>query len=178
MRIMDKQSFLKKYRSEHSEIWAYLVLEIILDVVGAIIIVVNAKELIGYHSRHDEPKLVFLIFLGLFFWILGLVFLGRIKSVESEGNKEYERYLISCSTNQNSNDTGAWMCSKCGRYNENSRLLCCQCSEPKPYVIIQRVNKPQRGNNTVDVDSWICPNCGIQNKNYVGTCGCGEVKPR
>ena len=26
-------------------------------------------------------------------------------------------------------------------------------------------------------DTWTCPNCGKIMPNYVGTCGCGEVKP-
>lgn len=27
-------------------------------------------------------------------------------------------------------------------------------------------------------NEWLCPKCGKINANYVGTCGCGEVKPR
>lgn len=26
-------------------------------------------------------------------------------------------------------------------------------------------------------NEWKCPKCGSINQNYVGTCGCGEVKP-
>lgn len=178
MQFMDKSSFLKKYRSEHPEVWFYLVLELIFDIVGTIIIIVNAKELIEYHSRHDEPKLIFLVFLGALFWILGIIFLGLIKNVEANGNKEYEQYLISYSANQNSSTPNTWICPKCGGYNENSRLLCSRCSEPKPYVITGQNGVHQQNNNTVNTNSWICPNCGRQNQNYVGTCGCGEVKTR
>lgn len=178
MQFIDKSSFLKKYRSEHAEIWVYLILEIIFDIFGTIIIVVNAKELIGYHSEYDEPKLVLLIFLGLFFWVLGLIFLSLIKKVESNGNKEYERYLISCSTNQNFDSKSTWICSKCGSYNENGRLICSRCSEPKPYVITRQNHIQQPKNNIADNNSWVCPNCGRQNQNFVGTCGCGEVKPK
>lgn len=27
-------------------------------------------------------------------------------------------------------------------------------------------------------NEWKCPKCGKINQNYVGTCGCGEVKPK
>lgn len=27
-------------------------------------------------------------------------------------------------------------------------------------------------------NEWRCPKCGKINQNYVGTCGCGEVKPK
>lgn len=30
---------------------------------------------------------------------------------------------------------------------------------------------------TQGIGEWICPNCGKIHQNYVGTCGCGEVKP-
>lgn len=169
-----KKEFLNEYRSKHPEIWVYLILELIFDIAGAIVIIINAKELIGYHSRYDEPKLVFFVFLGLFLWILGLIFLCLIKRVESNGNQEYEHYLITYSTTQQNSNNNTWICSKCGNYNENSRLLCSRCSEPKPYFISQQ-KTVHRQNNT---NGWICPNCGKENQNYVGTCGCGEAKPR
>lgn len=28
-----------------------------------------------------------------------------------------------------------------------------------------------------DENTWECPNCGKINQNYVGTCGCGTLKP-
>lgn len=169
--MKSKKEFLSEYRSKHPEIWIYLVLDLILDIVGAIIIVINAKKLIGYHSRYDEPQLVFFIFLGLFFWILGVIFTCLIKKVESNGNQEYEHYLITYSTTQHTNTNNTWVCSKCGNYNENSRLICSRCSEPKPYAITRQ------NNSTNNANSWTCPNCGKVNQNYVGTCGCGEVKP-
>lgn len=27
-------------------------------------------------------------------------------------------------------------------------------------------------------NEWKCPNCGNVNSNYVGTCGCGTLKPK
>lgn len=29
----------------------------------------------------------------------------------------------------------------------------------------------------IDENVWKCPNCGKINQNYVGSCGCGEIKP-
>ena len=140
MQLMDKSGFLKKYRSEHSEIWIYLVFELIFDIAGTIIIILNTKGLIESHSRHDEPKLVFLVFLGIFFWIMGLVFLCLIKNAEAKGNKEYENYLRDQAT---------------------------IATNPNSQAISQAAN-----------DEWVCKNCGKVNKNYVGSCGCGEVKPK
>lgn len=109
----------------------------------------------------------------MFFWILGLIFICLIKKVESNGNQEYEHYLITYSTTQNTNTNNTWICSNCGNYNENSRLLCSRCSAPKPYM-----NTVQHQNNyTVNTNGWRCPNCGRINQNFVGTCGCGQTKP-
>ena len=30
----------------------------------------------------------------------------------------------------------------------------------------------------VSENEWKCPNCGKVNQNYIGTCGCGQQKPR
>lgn len=34
-----------------------------------------------------------------------------------------------------------------------------------------------KSKNIASSNEWKCPNCGRVNQNYVGTCGCGEVKP-
>lgn len=34
---------------------------------------------------------------------------------------------------------------------------------------------PQKA--TVGANEWKCPNCGKIHQNYVGSCGCGQVKP-
>ena len=47
---------------------------------------------------------------------------------------------------------------------------------------LQQQNTPNTNGiynqNTVSSSDWHCPNCGKVNPNYVGTCGCGEVKPK
>lgn len=32
--------------------------------------------------------------------------------------------------------------------------------------------------STPSAGEWKCPKCGKINQNYIGTCGCGEVKPK
>lgn len=38
--------------------------------------------------------------------------------------------------------------------------------------------KEVAGERIPTANEWKCPKCGRINQNYVGTCGCGEVKPR
>ena len=63
-----------------------------------------------------------------------------------------------------------------GAYNDGTSLYCARCSCEKPYVITGNSNKINKSVHRADV--WICPNCGRENQNYVGSCGCGEVKPK
>ena len=137
MEPKDKSSFLKEYRSKHPEIWSYVIFEIIFDIIGTILFFWNVTELIDYyHYESDEPRIIFLIFIGILFWIIGLVFLCLIRKVESNGVKEYENYLLSLTNTQK--------------------------------------NSVQNSNSTV----WICPKCGTEHSRYVGTCGCGEERPK
>ena len=39
-------------------------------------------------------------------------------------------------------------------------------------------NNSNTPNSTVSAGEWKCPKCGKINQNYIGTCGCGEVKPK
>lgn len=34
------------------------------------------------------------------------------------------------------------------------------------------------GANNINSSEWICPNCGKRHSAYVGTCGCGEERPK
>lgn len=40
------------------------------------------------------------------------------------------------------------------------------------YNNVEKVDKKPSG------DEWKCPRCGKINANYVGSCGCGQTKPR
>ena len=37
---------------------------------------------------------------------------------------------------------------------------------------------PVRPQRAAGANEWQCPSCGRVNQNYVGTCGCGTVKPK
>lgn len=66
-------------------------------------------------------------------------------------------------------DSKYWDCPKCGVTNVSTITYCNNCGTKKPSA-----NEHLR---KVENDEWRCPNCGRINQNYVGTCGCGEIKP-
>lgn len=59
-------------------------------------------------------------------------------------------------------------CPNCGEENGYNNDYCYKC---RTYLN----QKPLSPDN---VNSWKCSKCGKINQNYVGTCGCGEVKPK
>jgi len=99
-----------------------------------------------------------------------------------------------------------WKCPNCGKINQNY-VGTCGCGEPKPKdkpafnwaeVHPELVKKPEPEEEVVaeepekkaakepepepeiepEAHEWKCPSCGKINQNYVGTCGCGEPKPK
>ncbi len=38
-------------------------------------------------------------------------------------------------------------------------------------------NEKKKEEKKASANEWRCPKCGKINQNYVGTCGCGELKP-
>lgn len=59
-------------------------------------------------------------------------------------------------------------CPNCGEINSSKNNYCYNCNT---YLH----NSAEKNNDT---NSWTCPKCGKVNQNYVGTCGCGEAKPK
>ena len=51
-------------------------------------------------------------------------------------------------------------------------------NNPYAQPIHQEAPSAPQGNAEPAAGEWKCPKCGKINKNYVGTCGCGEEKPR
>ncbi len=137
--MKSKEEFLKEHRSKHKGMYVAAVLSVIFNLIGTVIILANAIPLIKYRYIHIEGQKVFMLFLGLGFWLIGSVLIIYIKSVDRRGHQEYEDYLKS------------------------------QAS------VTHFVGETAKQNSS---DEWVCKNCGKINKNYVGSCGCGEVKPK
>ena len=100
-----------------------------------------------------------------------------------------------------------WKCAKCGKINQNY-VGTCGCGEPKPKEkpaynwnevhpelavkeepvaeepekpIKEKKEKPKKEEppeRVPEEHEWKCAKCGKINQNYVGTCGCGEPKPK
>ena len=66
-----------------------------------------------------------------------------------------------------------WKCSDCGEINSMVVTRCTVCGSPKSTGVILH-NKERK----LSEGEWLCPTCGRVNQNYVGTCGCGTIKPR
>ncbi len=59
------------------------------------------------------------------------------------------------------------ICSKCGEMNGKNNMHCFKCGNS---LITSKQPK--------NIEGWVCPQCNKENMNYVGTCGCGQVKPK
>ena len=100
-----------------------------------------------------------------------------------------------------------WKCPVCGKINQNY-VGTCGCGEPKPKdkpafnwaevhpelvksepapvekkeepeeKAVEKPKKDAPPERVPTENEWKCPNCGKINQNYVGTCGCGEGKPK
>lgn len=86
-----------------------------------------------------------------------------------EGNFEAKATEMKSASNNkehaepsNTSDEQGWVCPKCGK--RNTSQYCSNCSTKNP--------AREAGKN-----EWKCTACGKINQNYVGTCGCGQVKP-
>lgn len=137
--MKSKEEFLKEYRSKHKGMYVAAVLSVIFDIIGTVIILANVIPLIKYRYIYNESQTVFLLVLGMMFWIIGSVLIIYSRSIDRRGLSEYENYLKS------------------------------QAS------VTALGGEPTKQNSS---DEWVCKNCGKVNKNYVGSCGCGEVKPK
>lgn len=62
------------------------------------------------------------------------------------------------------------VCKNCHEQNNANNKFCIYCKYP--------LDAPSAPQPQETINTWRCKNCGRVNQNYVGTCGCGEVKPR
>ena len=80
------------------------------------------------------------------------------------------------SNNTENNENSIFIiCPNCGEHNGKNNVRCFKCHTP---LTSKANNQNKAYNQTLNKNEWICPKCGRTNQNYVGTCGCGEVKPK
>lgn len=114
---------------------------------------------IGGNSKAVEVFDIFFwaaIILGIIMIILGIVCLcskGTNKTDSSSSTEECSTIFIKC--------------PNCGEKNGSNNEYCFKCK-----TLLHSSTPPIQSNH------WVCPNCGRENENYVGTCGCGEVKSK
>ncbi len=87
------------------------------------------------------------------------------KTINPTSNPKHSKAVYSVKVKP----TGTWTCPKCGIENDGSSNSCKMCGA----IITSEALESNSANN----NTWICPNCGKINQNYVGTCGCGQIKP-
>ena len=139
--MKSKEEYMRDYRSRHPEYWIYLMISIILDIIGAIVIVANAIPLIKTRSSSKKEELFIFIIIGVCCWIVGLIFTKLLQSCDRNGVTEYEKYRTELEVEHRM------------KYQNTP------------------VSNFTNGPTVVYANEWRCPKCGKVNQNYVGTCG-------
>lgn len=126
----------------------------------------SAGSLGGSSKAVEMYSTLFYIFivLGIIFLILSIVMFCAGESSKSENTNENSK------ENTEKDKPRFVECPNCGELNSSNNSKCFKCKTDLSAIIIKR--------QTVASNEWVCPKCGRKNQNYVGTCGCGEVKPR
>lgn len=148
---------------------------ILLAVVGCLGVVLS---LIGMSNADGFG---FLLFLSIMVLIMAIILLtmssSKTKEVESiqngmanyrgnGTNRVFSQGNNTPVTNSPIPNTTIY-CSKCGEKIVGTSKFCTSCG-----------NSIKQPEHKVSANEWKCPKCGVINQNYVGTCGCGEEKPR
>lgn len=126
----------------------------------------SAGSLGGSSKAVEMYSILFYIFivLGIIFLILSIVMFCAGESSKSEDTNDNSKENIE-------KDKPRFIaCPKCGELNSSNNTKCFKCKTDLTEIINKKETKTS--------DVWICPKCGRENQNYVGTCGCGEVKPK
>lgn len=141
--------------------------------IASIILAIITKN-VANNSSHSKHNMYFMgNYIGrsswgeiydILFWlflIIGIVLIITaiaVYSIQSEDN------------NTNVDNSNCFIkCPKCGETNGKHNAQCYKC---KAKLSANPINQ------AMDTSEWVCPKCGKTNSYYVGTCGCGEVKPR
>lgn len=126
----------------------------------------SAGSLGGSSKAVEMYSTLFYIFivLGIIFLILSIVMFCAGESSKSENTN------VNSKENTEKDKPRFVECPNCGELNSSNNSKCFKCKTDLSAIIIKR--------QTVASNEWVCPKCGRKNQNYVGTCGCGEVKPR
>lgn len=99
----------------------------------------------------------FFVIAGIIMVLLGIIFLCSSSNQKEKASQNYN----------NNNSEMFIKCPNCGEENGSNNEYCYKCK-----TLLRKSSVTQSTN------SWICPKCGKINQNYVGTCGCGETKPK
>ena len=145
-----KAEFLKEYRSTHSGYYGALFCSITCTIIGVIIILMNLDNISKIMSRYASDSTKFDAMIP--FIITAVLWaLGSIflAVAKSQDREAQIEYERYLSTGETT----------------------------KSSLPSNQSTNPARTNNT-RFSEWICPKCGKRHAGYVGTCGCGEERPK
>lgn len=119
----------------------------------------NLIPLFAEDSLSSEEKSILIWWIIL--WVASTIIIGIgssiIKSAEPSTTIKSSNSPVALKT-----------CANCGTENSGTSNHCYKCGKAFQ----------SQTNNNITGSEWKCPSCGQINQNYVGTCGCGQVKPR
>lgn len=94
---------------------------------------------------------------------IAIIIVSIVKYNNSKTTSNYNRDFLT-----SNEKTSTKICRNCGCYISPSASTCSNCgTATKAKMPITSAS-----------NEWRCPKCGRVNQNYVGTCGCGQFKPK
>lgn len=137
-----------------------------------VISIINGKMSSAGSLGGSSKAVEWYSFLFYVFIVVGIIFLiaAIVMFCVGESSNDDSTSSQNDKTSKNSDKPRFIACPKCGELNSSNNTKCFKCKTDLTEIINKKETKTS--------DVWICPKCGRTNQNYVGTCGCGEVKPR
>lgn len=134
--------------------------------------IVNGKMTSAGSLGGNTKAVEWYSFLFYVFIVVGIIFLiaAIVMFCVGESSNDDSRSSQNDKTSKNSDKPRFVECPNCGELNSSNNSKCFKCKTDLTEIINKKETKTS--------DVWICPKCGRTNQNYVGTCGCGEVKPK